>query len=134
VAQGILRSRQCRAEPGKATIRPLGVGQENGRRKGRQAYQKDRCAEARRINSLALAERDGVPLGLNPAFLILLSQAQVDLVRKVEGQTSFGTQRRSPIPHGLDHKGSEEQQPNLSDDLEANHWRTGKGKRNAGVN
>src|SRR3546814_3767787 len=63
-----------------------------------------------------------------------ISHAQDNLVRNVECQTSFGTQRRPPIPLGRDHEGSDEQQPQLSDDLEDNHWRTGKRKCNAGIN
>lgn len=59
------------------------------------------------ITPFALAERDRVSLGLSPGVLIPLSHAPDDLVSFVEGQTSFGTQRRPPIPLGRDHEGPE---------------------------
>ncbi|WP_150126172.1 hypothetical protein [Blastomonas sp. RAC04] len=86
------------------------------------------------MTPFALAERDRVLLGLNPALLFLLSHAQDDLVRFVKGQTSFGTQRRPPIPLGRDHEGSDKTLHQPSDDLEDNHWRTGKMKSNAEIN
>jgi hypothetical protein len=90
--------------------------------------------EARCFAPFALAERDRVPLGIDPAFLFPISHAPDDLVRKVEDQTSFGTQRRPPLPLGRDHEGTDEPLPQLSDDLEDNHWRTGKRKTNAEIN
>jgi hypothetical protein len=83
------------------------VGQENRRSQRAQACQNGRRTEARRITPFALAERDRVSLGLIPGVLIPLSHAQDDLVSFVEGQTSFGTQRRPPIPLGRDHEGSD---------------------------
>jgi hypothetical protein len=57
-----------------------------------------------------------------------------DLVGFVEGQTSFGTQRRPPIPLGRDHEGSDTALLQLSDDLENNYWRTGNRDGDARIN
>lgn len=73
------------------------------------------------ITPVPLAERDRVPLGLSPALPSPISHAWDDLVRKVEGKTSFGTQRRPLIPRGREHEGSDEKLPQPSNDLEDNH-------------
>src|SRR3546814_3682014 len=58
---------------------------------------------------------------LFPYTTLFRSHAQDDLVRNVEGQTSFGTQRRPPIPLGRDHEGSDEQQPAPEDHRSEEH-------------
>jgi hypothetical protein len=81
----------------EAAIRPSSPGQESGQSQRCQAPQNGRRAKACRMTPLTLAERDRVPLGLSPAPLVPISRAKDNLVRKVGGSTSLGTQRRPPM-------------------------------------
>jgi len=83
-----VRSRERPAVSGQAAVRTPAMGQEARRSQTRQGR---RRAQARRTAPLALAERDRVPLGLSPAFLLPISHAPDDLFRKVGHPTSVGT-------------------------------------------